>query len=152
MVYTQHTFSFAGFEPFLYFTRAIIPERLNAIRSSVIEGLVLPSPHSTDLFPHDFKTWKQAWSVIATMNGLKNLKIIIEPSHGTYYDAEEKAIIFAPLKEIRQVLEYEVFLNWERQSYDVYPESDLYRITGPVATNSKSQAAILPVDAMISHD
>jgi len=87
--------------------------------------------------PNDFKTWKQTWSTIATMKCLSKLTVIIEPGNLPYYDAEEQAAIFAPLKNIQQVVDYEICLNWEKQSYDLEPESGPYRITRPIQPNSR---------------
>jgi hypothetical protein len=132
MIYKLHVFSFNGFETFLYFVKGVIPERLNIIRSLEIQGVILPSPYSTDISPNDFKTWKQTWSTIANMENLSKLAVIIEPGDLPLYSAEEEAAIFAPLKQIRHVADYEVQLNWERQRGDREPECGPYRITRPL--------------------
>ena len=130
MVYKVHVFGFKGFEAFLYFVKGILPERLNAIRSLEIQGIAFPSV--PDMSPYSRDTWTQTWSTIATMRGLSNLTVIIEPGNQRVLDAEEEAAYLGPLKQIQQVADYEVRLNWEKASWRDDPESGPYRITRPI--------------------
>jgi len=130
MVYKLHVFSFKGFEAFLYFVKGILPERLNVIRLLEIQGIAFP--FVTGMSPYSCDTWTQAWAIIATMKGLSNLTVIIEPGNQPLLDAEEEAAYFGPLKQIQQVANYEVRLNWEKKSWERDLESGPYRITRPI--------------------
>jgi hypothetical protein len=139
MVYKLHIFNFRGFEAFQYFVNGIIPERLNDIRTLEIQGIGFPfgfpvvcKPGS---YPDSFRAWNQTWSTVATMKGLSRLTVIIEKKNVPTYDAEERAAMFKPLQQIRQVKNYEICLNWEKQSWDFEPESGPYRITRPALPN-----------------
>jgi hypothetical protein len=135
MVYSLHVFNFNGFETFLYFVEGVIPDRLNAIRSLEMHGIVYPSLHSVDMSPSNLRTWQQAWLTIATMKGLSKLTVIIGSENSGYYDAAEQLTIFGPLKQIRQVADYKICLNWKPLSSDFEPGSGPYRITRPMQTN-----------------
>lgn len=130
MVYKVHVFSFKGFEAFLYFVKGILPERLNVVRALEIQGIAFPSV--TGMSPFSRETWAQVWSTIATMKGLSNLTVIIEPSNQAFLDSEQAAFL-EPLKQIQQVRDYEVRLNWKKESWQRNPESGPYRITRPEA-------------------
>jgi len=64
--------------------------------------------------PYDVSTWNRTWKVISKMEALKYMRVDLvacadRPEPYSHYED----VLFAPLKKIQGLQQFDVFLSWE---------------------------------------
>ena len=85
--------------------------------------------------PHDEATWEDMWRIIASMNGLKSLKI--ELSYFDSLNGEREAMMLAPLRKVTGLDNFEVHLPYAGPEYPDAP----FRLIRPVSEDLDSSAS-----------
>ncbi|KAF2643705.1 hypothetical protein P280DRAFT_215033 [Massarina eburnea CBS 473.64] len=85
-LYTPHIFSLLHVTHLLYLPSRVPQQRLNSIRSLRIRWAIRALPYfrrgtSNRLaYPEDTANWEKAWAILASMRGLKDLRVVIVDS------------------------------------------------------------------------
>jgi len=117
-LYTSNTFRFSSVTAYRCFQRLLPSHSLNLIQNLHIQysypppfhplfGLILGIP------PYGRDCWFETWDMISKMAGLKHARVDVY-IWAPYIHAEQEEIFFAPLKGLRDAVEVEVRVNWEK--------------------------------------
>jgi len=110
ILYRENEFQFCRLEVWLYLRRILLPQRINDFRTVRFPWGIQEPP--TEGSPEQEK-WSEVWRVIASLEGLKKLRVEIEPSIRYCYDwsLAEKTLLEDTRKVVRPEL-FELYLSW----------------------------------------
>jgi hypothetical protein len=112
LLYTQNGFYFNDLDTIWWFASTVLPRRLNVVRFLFIEwdcvcywipGLRVPPPY-------DRYTWFKVWQIIASMEGLRELRVRLW--NGPRMDRGTEVQVFQPLREVKRPRIFELELPW----------------------------------------
>ncbi|MCJ1434320.1 hypothetical protein MMC27_003687 [Xylographa pallens] len=118
ILYTHNEFSFNEQTTLLSFSTLLLPQRLHAIRSLRLQWYegscqgrwCLPDAGAL----HDEVTWIKTWRVIATMRGLRTLRVTIaEFPPCAQLSPPQIVRVLQPLKAVTRPQVFEVHWQWE---------------------------------------
>lgn len=145
LLYSTNLFSFADPNCIRHLSATILPSRLNSIKSISIDWYFywhIYDDFTQQMFserflypPHDEATWEDMWRIIASMKGLKSLKI--ELSYFDSLNGEREAMMLAPLGKVMGLDNFEVHLPYAGPEY---PDAS-FRLIRPVSEDSDSDAS-----------
>ncbi|KAF2491401.1 hypothetical protein BU16DRAFT_565103 [Lophium mytilinum] len=141
LLYSTNTFSFIDLDCLRHLSATILPSRFNAIKSLTIEWYLTWPLYddfaqrmlfSTSLYPpHDEATWEEIWRIIAGMKGLQRLRVDLNYFDG-FRDNECEQKMLAPLRQIKGVKNFTVYLGWKGKEVIGAP----FKLTRPVTTGA----------------
>jgi len=113
-MYSRNIFHFNDPGDIRYFSRAIVPQRLNAIHSIVVDwersfSIFNPYNYIPKQDNEEWKAWKQTWDIIARMEGLQEVRVILK-KHIFVVSRTRRIKMCQPMMEIKGLKKFELIV------------------------------------------
>lgn len=121
-LYAPHTFSLLHITHLLYLPSRIPQQRLNAIRTLRLRWTIRALPYFRRggsrcvAYPEDTANWKKAWDIFASMQSLRDLRVVlIDPSRDSIWEGhwlEIEDVLLEPVKKVTGPRRFELMLPY----------------------------------------
>ena len=117
VLYSRNSFHFYDPGDIRYFGRTILPQRLDAVHSVMMDwerAFSIFNPNNAIAKQNNFEwnAWREAWGIIAQMKGLLDLRIFLK-KHDFEVSKERRMKMCKPLMEIKGLRVFEVIVPWD---------------------------------------
>jgi hypothetical protein len=114
IVYASNVFHFYDPGDIRYFSRAILPQRLNAIHSIMIDwerafSIFNPNHSIPKQDNEEWEAWRQTWAIIARMEGLQEVRVILK-KHKFEVSKARRIKMCEPMMRIKGLGTFEVIV------------------------------------------
>jgi hypothetical protein len=116
-LYSKNVFHFCDPGDIRHFDRALLPQRLDEVHSIVVDWERTPSIFNpANTIPkknnEEWKLWRETWSIIASMAGLKELRVISK-RHNFVVPQERRMKMCMPMMSIEGLRVFELIIPWD---------------------------------------
>jgi hypothetical protein len=116
-MYSRNIFHFNDPGDIRYFSRAVLPQRLNAVHSLIIDwerpfSIFNPYNAIPKQDNDEWKAWKQTWAIIARMEGLQDVRVILK-KHKFVVSKNRRIKMCQPMTEIKNLRRFELIVSPE---------------------------------------
>ena len=120
VLYGENTFSMIHLESLISLSEAILPHRLNTIRSVEL-GWYFYFPHhlysrkiqQLDRTSYSVATWERVWSILADMEGLRMLRVDLVGRWMEPLTAEQERLLVWPAMQVKRPRVWDLIMDWE---------------------------------------
>ena len=116
MLYTENIFDFKNVSTMILLSKTVLNYRLNTITVLHMSWWYTDRIEQNSSPPHNEKTWEECWRVVATMKGLRELRITIETCRPTLNDQSQR--LLEPLRAVTGPELFEVDAPWLEYAAD----------------------------------
>jgi len=116
-VYSKNVFHFYDPGDIRYFSRAILPQRLNDVHSIMVDwerAFSIFNPYNA--IPkqdnEEWKAWRQTWAIIAKMGGLQEVRVILK-KHKFVVSRIRRIKMCQPMMDIKGLRTFEVIVPYD---------------------------------------
>ncbi|KAH7317921.1 hypothetical protein BKA65DRAFT_557333 [Rhexocercosporidium sp. MPI-PUGE-AT-0058] len=137
ILYSKNVFHFYDPGDIRHFARTILPHRLNAVQSIMIDWERMFSifnrnngiPKQDD---EELMAWRETWEVIARMSGLMDVKVVLKP-HRFHVTRARRRRMCKELMGIHGLRTFEVVIPWDDETDWSFAASAPFRVVrGPM--------------------
>ncbi|KAF2185867.1 hypothetical protein K469DRAFT_575050 [Zopfia rhizophila CBS 207.26] len=122
ILYKSHTFSLLHATHLLYLPNRIPIPRINTLRTLRLRWTIRALPYfrrpmsKKYAYPEDTANWQRAWQIIASMNGLRDLYVVLVDSNNIWEQKwlEMEGQLLEPVKLVIQPRWFELWLPYAR--------------------------------------
>ncbi|PGH27352.1 hypothetical protein AJ80_01064 [Polytolypa hystricis UAMH7299] len=126
LLYSHTHFNFNDYDTIVWFGSTVLPQRLNLVRFLSVQWdcICFWLPNLRVPPPYDRYTWFKVWDLIASMQGLRELRVKVW--NGPRMNRQTEIDVFSPLRELKHLKVFEVELSWKlaRENEDDEDEND----------------------------
>jgi hypothetical protein len=117
-LYSKNIFHFYDPGDIRHFGRALLLQRLNEVHSITMDwerpfSIFNPANTIPRQGNEEWKAWRDTWSIIASMKGLKELRVILK-SHKLFVVSQARRMkMCVPMMGIQDVRVFELIIPWD---------------------------------------
>jgi hypothetical protein len=117
ILYSRNIFHFYDPGDIRHFSRTILPQRLDAVHSILIDWERIFGIFSRDIRGPKFeleelKLWCETWNIIGKMEGLAEVRVVLK-SHQPEVSKEKRIKMCRSMMEIRGLKTFELMIPWD---------------------------------------